>query len=139
MRPWQALAVVLSMIYRLVLRALDLLRIHYYMTEAEKEIEILVLRHQLEVLSRQVGRVRYEPADRAVLAALASWRSWRAGRSTPTVPVEPKWDTFFDCSGRNPSRTSAGCTPGAIYDGSMSEGSTRPGGSGSSARSGTNR
>jgi hypothetical protein len=70
MQPWQARAVVLSLIYHLVSRGVDLVRIHR-MNEAEKDIEILVLRHQLEVLRRQVGRVRYEPADRAVLAGLA--------------------------------------------------------------------
>ena len=42
------------MIYRLASRVLDLLRTHR-MTEAEKDIEILLLRHQLEALRRQVG------------------------------------------------------------------------------------
>jgi hypothetical protein len=39
-----------------------------------KDAEILALRHQLAVLHRQLGgqRVRFEPADRAWLAALLS-------------------------------------------------------------------
>jgi hypothetical protein len=36
-----------------------------------KDVEILVLRHQLLVLGRQVARPRYTPADRTALAALA--------------------------------------------------------------------
>ena len=37
----------------------------------DDKVEIVVLRHQLKVLQRQVkGGPRYEPADRALLAAL---------------------------------------------------------------------
>src|SRR5918994_3604059 len=36
--------------------------------DAAKDLEILVLRHQLSVLRRQTARPRLEPADRALLA-----------------------------------------------------------------------
>ncbi len=39
--------------------------------DAAKDLEILVLRHQLTVLRRQVTRPRLEPTDRAFLAAVS--------------------------------------------------------------------
>ena len=56
--------------YRLVRLVVDLLVLRGR-TERSKDVEILVLRHQLAVLGRQIARPRFEPDDRAVLAALA--------------------------------------------------------------------
>jgi hypothetical protein len=42
--------------------------------DAAKDLEILVLRHQLAVLRRQVAQPRFKPADRALLAALSRAR-----------------------------------------------------------------
>ena len=39
--------------------------------DAAKDLEILVLRHQLAVLYRQTPRPRLEPADRTLLAAVS--------------------------------------------------------------------
>src|SRR6266571_216955 len=41
-------------------------------SEHAKDVEIAVLRHQLDVLRRQVKRPEFRPADRALLAALSS-------------------------------------------------------------------
>ena len=49
--------------------------------DAKLRTEVLALRHQLGVLERQVGRPRWQPADRLLLAAISralprpAWRS----------------------------------------------------------------
>jgi putative transposase len=57
-------------------------------SEREKEIEILVLRHQLQVLERQVARPQLRPADRALLAAFSRAlprRAWPSFLVTPAT------------------------------------------------------
>jgi transposase InsO family protein len=71
-------------------------------TALDKDIELVVLRHEVRLLKRQLhGRVRYRPADRAILAALSRllprWR-WRCFLVTPETLLRwhrelsrPKW------------------------------------------------
>jgi hypothetical protein len=54
--------------------------------DAAKDLEILVLRHQLTVLRRQVAHPRLEPADRALLAASAACYPVPAGPASWSSP-----------------------------------------------------
>ncbi len=51
--------------------------------DAAKDLELLMLRHQLSVLRRQVPRPTLEPADRALLAAISR------------VLPRSRWSRFF--------------------------------------------
>jgi putative transposase len=53
----------------LALRCLLQLVVLRQRSEKSKELEIVVLRHELSVLRRQVGRPQLEPSDRLLLAA----------------------------------------------------------------------
>ncbi len=56
--------------YRVVRLVIDLLVLRGR-SDRSKDVEILVLRHQLAVLHRQMPRPRFEPTDRALLTALS--------------------------------------------------------------------
>ena len=60
----------MSFLYWSLRRLLELAVLRFR-SEREKEIEILLLRHQLQVLERQVTRPTLTPADRALLAAFS--------------------------------------------------------------------
>jgi hypothetical protein len=79
--------VMLSFLYWMLRRLLELSVLRLRSGRA-KEIEILVLRHQLRVLERQVGRAQLQPADRALLAAFSGAlprRAWSSFLVTPAT------------------------------------------------------
>jgi putative transposase len=83
-------AVMLSFFYRLVHHAFGALRLAKRDTVA-KDAEILVLRHQLAVLGRQVARPRFTWSDRALIALLAGLvprERWSAFLVTPKTILD---------------------------------------------------
>jgi hypothetical protein len=76
-----------SSLYLLVCRLFALL-VLLGRSDRSKELEMLVLRHELAILRRQAGRPRFESSDRLALAALnrvAPRRSWNV------FPVRPDY------------------------------------------------
>jgi hypothetical protein len=71
--------VILSVVYLLVGRAFALILLRGR-GEASKDVELLVLRHEVAVLRRHISRPRLAPADRVLLAALARWAACDRGR-----------------------------------------------------------
>jgi len=87
--------VALSFLYRLVRRVAEAVRIHR-MDAVAKGAEILVLRHQLSVLERQVARPRFTWSDRALVSALARLvprERWASFLVTPETIL--RWHRAF--------------------------------------------
>ncbi len=78
--------IALSFLYWSLRRLLELVVLRFR-SEREKEVEILLLRHQLRVLERQVARPVLSPADRALLAAFSRVLPRRAWRSFVVTPA----------------------------------------------------
>jgi transposase InsO family protein len=109
--------VIISVLYLLVRCLLGCLTV-LSRGQVSKDAELLVLRHENAVLRRQVGRVRYQPADRLWLAALSRpvpRRRW--GEVFPVTPatllawhrrlVARKWDYASRQSPGRPSTAAA--------------------------------
>ena len=75
----------LSLVY-LVVRVLLRLLAPEGRGEAGKDLEIVVLRHQLNVLRRQVKRPRFRLSDRVLLACRAQIFDWRVDLRPRTMP-----------------------------------------------------
>ena len=71
-----------SLVYQLLGQVLQMLT-QLARDGGAKDVELLVLRHEVAVLRRQVHRPKLQPADRLVLAALS--------RLLP----RPRWSVFF--------------------------------------------
>jgi len=78
--------VLLKIVYLLTCRVLSL-AVLVFRGGLAKDAELLVLRHEIAVLRRHAGRVRYEPADRAWFTALARLIPRR--RWAEVFPVTP--------------------------------------------------
>ena len=88
-RGWDHLGVLLSLVYRLMRCLLGLLAV-LFRSGLSKDAELLVLRHENQVLRRQLrGRLRWDDADRVWLAALSrlvSRRHWPQAAGLPGYP-----------------------------------------------------
>jgi hypothetical protein len=116
--------VVVSFGYLILRQVLQLL-LQVMRGERSKEIEILVLRHQIAVLRRQVARLDLEPTDRAILAGLSrllARRRWstlvrhcRDAAALAPQPDRPQMD-LPEAAARAPTGTCRdpylGATPG---------------------------
>jgi putative transposase len=81
--------------YAVVCRLLELI-VLFGRRDRAKELEILVLRHELSILRRQVGRPRFETHDRLLLAALSRVlprSSWNAFLVRPETLL--RWHRRF--------------------------------------------
>jgi hypothetical protein len=119
---WDHLEVLLSLVYRLV-RCLFGLLAMLVRSELSKDVELLVLRHENQVLRRQLrGRPRWDQVDRLWLAALS--RLVNRCRWSGIFPITPatilrwhrdlvarKW-TYTDR--RRPGRPSTGASIKAL-------------------------
>jgi putative transposase len=84
---WDHLGVLLLIVYRLVRCLFGLLAV-LVRSDLSKDAELLVLRHENQVLRRQLrGRLRWDHADRLWLAALSRLVSRR--RWPKVFPVTP--------------------------------------------------
>jgi len=110
---WDHRGVVISVVYLLVRCLLGCLTA-LARGQVSKDAELLVLRHEHAVLRRQIGQVRYQPADRLWFAALSRLiRRRRWGEVFMVTPatllawhqrlVARKWDYT---SRRRPGRPS---------------------------------
>ncbi len=107
-----------SLIYALVRIVLDLLTTSHS-DQAQLQAEVLALRRQVQVLERQIKRVRWSPGDRMMMAALrerlprSAWAGLLVKPETVLgwhrALVRRKWATYRGRPRRGRPPTSAAC------------------------------
>ena len=75
----------LSFLYVAFVRILDLLRLSRHDNE-ELAVEVVMLRHEVAVLRRQVARPALRPSDRALLAGLSRLLDRRRSEGSSSSP-----------------------------------------------------
>lgn len=96
----------------LAVRRLLLLAVVVFRSSASKEIEILVLRHELEMLRRNQPRPRLDPANRVWLAALSGLldrERWSAFSVRPETLL--RWHRQFGLTAVDVPPPPPGTTP----------------------------
>lgn len=81
----QRLGAALSFLYLAFVRLLQLVRL-FSDGQEELAIEVVMLRHEVAVLSRQVAPPALQPADRALLAGLSRFLSMRVASASSSSP-----------------------------------------------------
>jgi hypothetical protein len=93
-----------SLVYLLLRQVLQMLT-QLARDGSAKDVELLVLRHEVAVLRRQVHRPDLEPADRVVLAALSRLLPGSAGRRSSSPQPRCCAGTANSSPATGPTRT----------------------------------
>jgi hypothetical protein len=104
-----------SLLYSLARVLLDVVATSHR-NQAQVQSEVLALRRQVQVLERQIKRVRWSPEDRMVLAAL---RERIPGSAWAGLLVKPETVPWWS-SWRDPPGTSSERSPGQLGRGTRS-------------------
>jgi putative transposase len=86
-------------------------------SDGSKELELLVLRHELSILRRQARRPQHAESDRLILATLSRLlprRSWQAFLVTPETRCAGTGE-WLRGAGRTRTGVRAGHPPGRRY------------------------
>ena len=78
--------------------------------EFAKDVELVLLRHQLSVLARQQQRPRLRPADRAFIAALARLLPHGRRHGLVVTPASSPWGAGVRARAQPPQADAESCS-----------------------------